>query len=582
MESQRSTLAALVFALASLGTAVTGCESESSPVPGGPCVVQRDCVVGEQCVSSVCRPTNQTAPCTPGQCGVDQFCDVADGRCKPLASQPRDDAGSTPDDAETVGVDAGSAPDAIVDAGPQTCTEDTECGTPPVDVCVANQCVKGCGEPEGLLCTGGTRCDLATGKCRADPCADDADCGPPQRICEQDICVSGCVVDISRCEVGAEVCDTDTGRCVPLPTPCIDDTDCAPPMTVCEALQCVPGCGQPGGVQCSGTSLCDQMTGRCGPPPPCAVDADCMRADLVCVEQRCTLRCDQGGACGANELCDSASGRCLPANLPLGEDCLFDVQCDSDLCLTINPSMTSQRICVLPCSATSQCPLDFTCGELSEMPFCLSENLFTPAAQYDTRSGGSCSRTSNTCQSSWCDPDANVCLEQCARDSDCAGFGSQCWVFEHRDSTNTPAFANLCVLLGGAGAGAACTSNAACRSGICNRLTGRCSRLCCRDQDCGPTENCVMYTLDASNLAKICAPRGPTTGTGALGTSCLINTDCETSLCQPVDASQPSGPTQCTSRCCTNADCTFLGSTAHCRPVPGPIANSVTGVCFSN
>ena len=505
------------------------CGDTASPTPGGACQAQRDCVVGEVCIAGTCRPlTDAGQPCTPGSCEPNTFCDLADGRCKPVLTMVRDAGFSSPD------------------------------ATPAQDATVAEEDA-GFVEPE---------------------CVSDPDCSPPQQICEQGMCVAGCVAMPDRCAEGTEVCDTNTGRCVPLSVRCMADRDCRPPATICESQQCVPGCGLPGGIQCTGLDgPCNPTTGRCEGAGVCAVDADCMDPDRICVDQRCALRCDRGRPCPSGDACNPADGRCGPGDLPLGDPCQFSAQCATDVCLSFTIGGSTSQLCTLPCSATSQCPLDFTCGELSEMWFCYSETLITPSPAYDTPSGGFCSMDSNTCQSGWCATAANECVEECSRDSDCATFGGQCWMYEFTRS-GQPAYTTLCQLAGGQLPGTACTTGQTCRSNICDG--GECADLCCSDADCGSDENCVLYEIDASNLTRICAPRSASAGTGVLGSACTSNNQCETELCTPSSIYAPNGARHCSSRCCNHADCSFLGPNGRCRPIAGPIANSLVGVCFDS
>ncbi|MEL7367978.1 MAG: hypothetical protein AAFN74_03630 [Myxococcota bacterium] len=482
--------------------------------------------------------------------------------------------------------DAGPAADTGMPAGRDAsagdassfCSIDSECGRPPVDVCVDARCIKGCAEPDGLTCSGDTICDVTSGRCvEDDTCRIDFDCGPPQRICENDRCVPGCGAQPQRCTVGAEVCDTNTGRCVDLPGRCMRDAQCEPPMTVCQGQQCVPGCGQPGGIQCIGAgATCIAETGRCSGAMGCSFDSDCMNADLVCVEDRCIARCDRGGICAADEVCNPADGRCMRSGEPLGASCTIDGQCEDSVCIEVTSNMTPVRVCARPCGATSECPLDFSCREANEMQFCLSEDLNTPPAAYDTRSGGFCDEETRSCQSRFCSVDARRCLELCSRDADCSAFGGSCWLFRNADDTT---FSGLCLSASGQPSGTTCTNDAMCLSNFCHQ--GRCAALCCRDQDCDTTENCVATERPNANLVKICTARAPTASTGALGAACTTNAQCETELCLPSDVNVPTGPRQCSSPCCNHGDCAFLGADGRCRPTTGPVNNTRVGACYS-
>ncbi|MEM7676417.1 MAG: hypothetical protein AAF449_10480 [Myxococcota bacterium] len=543
-----------------------GCAGEDR-TPGS-CASQRDCTNDEVCLAGLCTSIQSEDPCTPGSCGAGEFCDPADRRCRPSV-----DAGSMSDAGLA---DAGSTDASPVDAS-SFCSIDRECGRPPVDICVAARCVKGCAEPGGIVCADNTICDPTSGRCIEDnACQNDFDCGPPQRICTDDRCVAGCGANPQLCTSGEEVCDTSTGRCVELPGRCTLDEACEPPMTVCQNRQCVPGCGQPGGIQCVGIGAsCVAETGRCSGTQGCAFDSDCMNADLICAATRCVLRCDRGGTCGANEVCNPNDGRCLPTDVPLGAPCTIDGQCEDSVCIGVTSNMNPVRVCARPCGATSECPLDFSCREANEMQFCLSEDLNTPPAAYDVRSGGFCDSTTRSCQSRFCSVDANICLELCSRDADCSALGGGCWLFRNSDETT---FSGLCLSVSGFQAGASCTANAACESNFCQQ--GRCAGLCCRDQDCGLEENCVPSELPNANLVKTCVPRPPTAGSGALGSICTTNDQCETELCAPHRADDPTGPRQCSSPCCRHDDCDFLGPEARCRPTLGPVNNTQVGVCF--
>ncbi len=540
-----------------------------SPTPGGPCQSTRNCVAGEVCVAGTCTAGSKTGCDTDDECMVGQWCDQADRQCKTIEAG---DSGVPPTK------DAG-----LTDTGTSTtsgCTRDDQCGGAPANICMANQCVKGCNQPGGLICTGGTQCDAATGHCAGTngSCTLDAECvpGPPSQICINQECVLGCGADPTRCAPGTEVCDTNTGRCVPAPEPCADDTGCHPPMTVCESTQCVPGCGSTGGIQCTGaTPMCDPASGRCLPPPSCQLDSQCTGANEICVNNVCLLRCDQAGGldCGAG-VCNPNDGRCLPGDLPLGDQtCIFDEQCAAGICLGLTIDTQSIQVCTNPCGASSQCPLDYSCIAVSGMGFCLSENVFTPPATFDTPAGGACSTTVNTCQSFWCNTGTNQCIETCSRDSDCASYGGNCWMYT-QDNAGTPAYDHLCFQQPTLNiTGVVCTTNDNCRSGICNRYSGLCAAHCCSDADCPAAQSCGLYDVDANTIVKICANRNAGAGTAVLGAACTIGSDCESEVCIA---------NVCSTLCCSDADCAILPLGGKCEPIGTPIASQIVGACTSN
>jgi hypothetical protein len=576
---RRGALTAAFLVIGAL--ALAGCSGSGA----GACQSNRDCVTGETCISGTCQVLQRQGCQNDEQCALGEYCDLNTHACLPITSvEP--DAGVTPSDAGT----STTARDGGVgrDSGTGLCSVDSDCGTPPVDICVALLCVTGCEQPDGLPCTGGLVCDSATGHC-IDPnvnCQQDVDCNPPTQICVNNACVFGCGLDTTLCQ-GGQICDTTTGRCVTVQTSCTQDSECSPPMTVCESSQCVPGCGQPGGIQCSGaTPFCEATTGRCtaNNPNACQLDTDCTNPNEICVNNACTLRCDAPGSAGcvAPQVCNTTSGRCVQGNLPLGGTCAADLECASGFCLGLTINMTSVSVCTTPCGATSQCPLDFTCGEVSGMSFCLSETITTPPATWDTRSGGACSTTTNTCQSGWCNTGQNQCIETCSRNADCASFGGNCWVYE-QSGTGGASFDSLCFDPGsGSATGAACSQNAGCRSGICSRYSSTCAQHCCSDADCPASQNCDFYDLDASHIAKICINKDPTSGSAALGASCTSWNQCDSEVCIPTDPAVMNSPQKCSTLCCRESDCNIIPGGGKCRPAEGPITGTIVGVCIPN
>jgi hypothetical protein len=144
-----------------------------------------------------------------------------------------------------------------------------------------------------------------------------------------------------------------------------------------------------------------------------------------------------------------------------------------------------------------------------------------------------------------------------------------------------PSYDHLCLTRAGSAVGAACTANANCASGVCNRYAATCAQHCCTEADCGAGQRCALYDVDATtgDIVKICAPSG--TGVGAIGSACTTATQCESSICAPVDTAVSGGPSQCSTLCCNNADCAALPGT-RCVPFPGPTVGTVdtiAGIC---
>jgi hypothetical protein len=312
-------------------------------------------------------------------------------------------------------------------------------------------------------------------------------------------------------------------------------------------------------------------------------DSQCGGPNEICVNMACVLRCDQPGglACGT-DVCNPADGRCIPGNLPLGDQtCQLDDQCATGICLGVTVNMQSIQVCTDPCGASSNCPLDYNCIPVSGMGFCLSENVFTPPAMFDTPSGGACAAGTNTCQSFWCNTGTSQCIETCSRNSDCAGYGDNCWMYTQDDMMGNVEYDHLCFPQNTLSLnGVACTANANCRSGICNRYESVCAGQCCTDADCGPLQSCALYDVDANTAVKVCRNRG--SGTGALGDACTAPADCESEVCAPVDPADQNSPRKCSTLCCRDSDCAILPLGGSCEPTATPIAGQIVGACTPN
>lgn len=316
-------------------------------------------------------------------------------------------------------------------------------------------------------------------------------------------------------------------------------------------------------------------TGIDAGPMTCSIDAECRDATKICESNTCVPRCDApGGACAGTDVCSPATGRCLPGDLELGTMCSLNGQCQTGLCLGI----TGQRplsFCSEACGSTSDCPLGMGCRALSQMSFCVPGYIQDPPVPFSEPSGGMCTEA-NPCQSQVCNTTDSVCVERCSRDSDCGGFGDNCWLWVQAG----PVYGQLCIDQPGSAAGAACTADANCASGLCSRYTNTCSALCCTDFDCPVGETCGVYDHDAANLTKICRPVTAGNGGRNLGESCTTNLDCVTDVCVPEDDANPNGPKVCSTTCCIDEDCDALPSGGRCWPMRGPLMGTLVGTCL--
>ncbi len=152
-------------------------------------------------------------------------------------------------------------------------------------------------------------------------------------------CVDGFCCE-ARCDVD-ERCDVpgNEGLCIPTlsdGSECLDEPDCSSGFcvdnTCCREACTVGFCGFPDGV--------------CRPPldlgEPCQVDGECAsdicdEFDGICCDDRCdpeTQRCSADGECEPQP---------EPGELPLGEFCIDDIECESRNC--VNEICCSEAEC---------------------------------------------------------------------------------------------------------------------------------------------------------------------------------------------------------------------------------------------
>ena len=407
------------------------------------------------------------------------------------------------------------------------CEQEEECL--PGERCIGGRCIFE--DPTSLgiascgLCQPGFVCDQRSGACilggSGTDCTTDVDCLEIDGVCRAGSCQTSCTLDTRVCGT-EETCNLGTGQCVAVGAECREDSDCPP--------------GKP---------------------------------SAICQTGRCTLGCiDPSISCPADFSCDEASGYCISNNkLPLGTACKFDVECESQLCFATERG----SYCSRACGKSADCPVGSTCFNQSGFSACISETRFPEGTLFRTAEGDDCSEEI-TCQSRWCNPTANTCLETCSGDRDCSD--SPC-AANASSSGGTTTYTQLCaILFSPAGeAGEFCTSNSECESGICHLELGGCAKPCCTSEECEDEQACLPYQMQDATLTKICQPLRA--GTSTLGAACVDDGDCESGVC----FGSPSAPATCTQHCCTNADCQTISSQAVCRP--STVGTFQVGVCQS-
>jgi hypothetical protein len=495
------------------------------PEPGG-CASDAACgAPARVCEATQCVP-GCAQPGSPIACGLGNVCNTNTGRCEP---------------------------------GQVTCSSDVQCG-PPSSICESGQCIPGCAQVGGLVCTGGWSCNPSNGRCEPPAgCALDSQCGAPAGICENQRCVPGCgQPGGTPCATGT-ACDTGTGRCVAVSGPCQRDAQCSPPNRICESGQCIPGCAQPGGIQCAGNTVCEPSTGRCvsGGGPGCTSNAQCSPPATFCslASGTCVAGCGSTG-CAAGQTCNQSTGQCQGGGgggggggLPLNAICTGPTTCASGVCFDFGSTIGSR--CIQSCGSSADCPSSFTCYDYSGGKMCVSSQLF-PGASFAGQPGSVCTE-GGQCRSNFCP--ANQCAETCSDSVDCGGAGCRWSEF------SPGAFVAACMgPAGGGGNGAPCSADTQCASGVCYG-TGVCGDLCGSSADCPFGTVCapVNYSVCALDLGVVCldwnpylaktcvqAPHGSTPMGGAC--SDPSGSNCRDGFCLGMT-------NQCTGLCARDADC---------------------------
>lgn len=385
-------------------------------------------------------------------------------------------------------------------------------------------------------------------------CRFDYDCSPPETICQSGVCSAACgQPDGLRCSLG-QTCEPRTGRCLKA-GPCSTSAECGsdgPPFIACLDGQCVAACGTRDGA-CPGNRQCSS-TGACVAAPSCAVDADCGDPSFVCLESLCIKRCDAPGAypCAGLSACNASSGRCEGERaLAWGQECNQTYECTTGYCLPL----VGDCYCTRYCGATQDCPLGFSCMQLSNAPSgihtqeCIRSASIQSNPPLTERSGSGCSAADNACQSLVCE--TALCVERCSRDAHCLGLGGTC-----RAQIIGSIVRATCTEPSGGAVDSACGAHTDCASGICDPDRGVCVAPCCANADCRSGEHCTVFEMIPTYPITYCRPLDDPGGRD-LGVACDSSDQCASGLCgRRLSAS--SANLMCTTVCCSDADCAGL------------------------
>lgn len=123
-------------------------------------------------------------------------------------------------------------------------------------------------------------------------------------------------------------------------------------------------------------------------------------------------------------------------------------------------------------------------------------------------------------------------------------------------------------------AGAACSTDAECRSGDCRSPGNRCSDTCCGAGDCGGGTVCSLPDDSGDNPDSFVCTTKPA-DTDGVGTPCTDSSDCETNVCVGSGASRT-----CRSSCSGNASCQTAFPNGFCGYSQNVQTGDYVRLCF--
>lgn len=240
-------------------------------------------------------------------------------------------------------------------------------------------------------------------------------------------------------------------------------------------------------------------------------------------------RCSAGtGACPSGLTCDTASGRCVTPNGDASPDAPAAPDAepeDADTDIDAGPRALGE-----PCRVNDDCA-SVVCGTSTILTTTITE-----------QPGPICTKA--CCSSADC-PSEFVCFN--------GGTGGAYCVPSTLAERTPPA-------TGGRMAGATCSSNNDCRSGLCEAVgggTSRCLDTCCTKSGCAAGTECRLRSIAAPGPAHTiwaCSPANAG-ALGEIGQACDESSECKSDNCIGL------GPGRiCRPPC---------GSTADCRALPG-------------
>ncbi len=375
------------------------CFLECLPIeePPAGCSSDADCDKGEYCGCGAfpggastkiacwlqCLPVEEPPQgcVSDSQCGPGQICQVA---CPDDCFCPFDGDPADPNFAPYP-CDCGPCAGTCVDAPPEPCSTDADCGK-------GEYC--GCGPfPVGTPATALIACWQQCLPIEEPPagCSDDAQCGPGQQ----------CLIACPDCNCPADPADP-AGAPVPCDCgPCVGTCVDAPPVPCTSDAECgkgeVCGCGPWGPTGPTFKIACVPHCFPAPPPTTCWADADCANGQVCNTIDFCM----SPPGCGPNAPCPAVCyGKCVDPD-PIG--CESDADCEVGSVCQCGPmgwSSTALIACLPQCvpvkPLVGECLSDQECGpnaHCNTQDYCLSPpwctpNMPCPAVCYGLCEGG--------------------------------------------------------------------------------------------------------------------------------------------------------------------------------------------------
>lgn len=550
------------------------CTSDPSSASGTPCRTSLDCPSGETCAGGICGGDAPRTGCTNSADCPGRLCNVGTQTCVDCLNDNQCPRGLICLGNGTCGggVGGGNAqcvtnfdcPGAVCVFGRcLPCNVNNDC-TNPGEICLNNKCEPESGAPECASqsdCESyGMLCDTLNNRC--EPCDNFTNTCETGKDCVEGRCLS---------EGAGGTGDGSVGSRCRVPSDCRNNFACWP----ARCTPCFFDSMCNGGLQ--RRRYCDVESGRC-------LDGECESASECQEGEGCSTfgqcgQCASSSNCRPGETCEG--GVCRSGPVTLGSVCVQSNQCqDGQMCF-MNEQGVSR--CTRACVGNGRggdddCPSGFACldydsGGVDGARVCVSSSHVsqsTPGQPFTSAPGAACSTANNSCQTSVCLP-GGACARSCMSNGDCNG-GEVC----RADGSGN----HYCVTSTLSGAGTSCSSNSQCDSGVC---TGRCSGTntpCDSSSDCGGTscqgtcanqcrsnddcvsgQTCLPWAVQRGGIDRdwiLTCQSGTSPGNQPNGSSCSVNSDCDSWWC--IDEI-------CTEPCGSNLDCTGGLASRDCGPV---------------